>query len=159
MFQHQTFSQPHYRWGDIPDYDETIFNAYISSDRTAGISKAFLNFDDPRKYFQAKIPFDVEVEFPIRTRSITIERATRCPDQRIVWDRLEFSFRSRGQFKKEASLEFHDGGPSNDGRHYLRTLAYDKNGRLNAWSVDEITIENFDKNLQVYTPNTCSLNR
>ena len=135
---------------------ETIFDAYISNDIRTGISKAFLKFQDPRRFFQAKTPFEIEIEFPIRTRSLTIERATRCPDQRIVWDRLEFSSVAEATSKKTL-LELHDGGPGRDGRHYLRTLAYDKNGRLNAWSVDELTIENFDKDLRVYSPKSCSL--
>jgi hypothetical protein len=133
-----------YRWGEIPDYDETIFNQYIQDTDTQ--AAAVFVFPIASKRLHSGIEFDFDVRFPITTRRVLLERAIRCPNQKLVWATVQSSA-VKGKVEKRFQTEILDAGPNQDGHHFLRAMAYDAMDKLVAWAIDDIFIQNYEPQL------------
>lgn len=140
---HRQGASESYRWGDIPDFDQSIFTTYIRSAASAPAGEAFFVWPRGNKRFRAKRPFDFSLRFPISGKRILIERAVRCSDERLVWATM-LSVPIDAQIERRFNMEIHDGGPNGDGHYFLRTMIYDGADEVVAWAIDDVHVYDFD---------------
>jgi hypothetical protein len=131
-----------YRWGDIADFDPSIFQAYLASAGGLGTEVAF-EFKGNRKEFKAgQIPLKILFN-PIVT-NVELERLSRCRDGRVVWERVETE-EVRGQRKIQFKKAIYDSGPNRNGEQFFRARVFDKNAQLVGWSIDQIYLRKFEE--------------
>ncbi|MDA9951481.1 hypothetical protein N9D31_02785 [Oligoflexaceae bacterium] len=145
---------PTYKWGDIPDFEPTIFETYITANDSITDGEAKFEFQNRSKRYHAMHKFDYSVRFPRQARAVQIERAIRCPGGKIVWAPLTgAAVQSKNSYM--FTSEIHDGGPNGNGETYLRARVYDERNELLAWTVDKIFLYNFDPESKAIAPSTC----
>lgn len=154
QFHAQGPLDPTYKWGDIPDFEETIFEAYIRANDSLTEGEAEFEFHNRSKRYPAMQEFSFDVRFTLNVQYIAIERAVRCPGGKIIWAPLTSS-QVHGRDSKTFRTEIHDGGPNNNGETYLRAKVYDDSNKLIAWSIDQVLIYNFDPELRPVYPDAC----
>lgn len=141
QFRHQAESEE-YRWGDIADFDQTIFDAYIKNPAGLSSSVAF-EFDDDERRFEAGEEIPLTILFDSSARTVELERLNRCPSGKVVWEPVRID-----QVRAENSVTFeeiyHDSGPNRNGDQFFRARIYAKDGRLTGWSIDQVFLENFE---------------
>lgn len=154
QFAAQAAFDPTYKWGDIPDFEETIFETYIKSNDSLPEGETRFEFSNRSKRYPAKSEFMINVRFPRSAGAIEIERAIRCPGGRIAWKVVHGS-PIYGKTSTSIRTEIHDGGPNDNGQHFFRAKIYDETETLLAWSVDNIIVYNFDPEARPIAPNAC----
>ncbi len=141
QFRHQGESEE-YRWGDIADFDSTIFDAYIKNPSGLSTEVAF-EFDGDERRFEAGDEIPLTVLFDTSARTVELERLNRCPSGKVVWEPVRID-----QVRAEKSVTFdeiyHDSGPNRNGDQFFRARIYAKDGRLTGWSIDQIYLEGFE---------------
>lgn len=155
MFQHQG-SSDFYQWGDIPDYDETIFWAYLKSADNMIDGEASLTLSQNRKAFQAGENIGLRATFQIGAKQLHLERAIRCDgdNQKLVWATARTEpVRSKTTF--DFTQNVLDGGPNGNGRQFYRILVYDGQNQLIGWSVVDFYVTKFDEDSAPAVPKTC----
>ncbi len=154
-FQHQS-SQSFYQWGDIPDYDETIFWAYLSSDDYMINGEATLRLASERKAYQAGEQIPLKANFQVNAKLIQLERAVRCTDQqqKLVWAPVH-SESIRSKTTKDFTQVVFDGGPNDNGRHFYRLLIYDAQSELIGWSMVDFYLTKFEPSTIAVAPKAC----
>lgn len=156
QFHSQAALDPTYKWGDIPDFEETIFEAYIQANDSLTEGEAQFQFHNRSKRYAALQEFSFDVRFPPYARYVAIERATRCPGPggKIIWAPITSS-QVQGKTFKTFRTEIHDGGPNNNGQSYFRAKVYDDTNKLIAWTIDQVLIYNYDPELRPVYPDSC----
>ena len=132
-----------YRWGDIPDFDETIFKAHISNGGALQDSTAF-EFAGERRQFNAGQKVPLTLRFGPRAKLIEIESLVRCSDQRVVWA-PEQTVQVRSLTKRTIEVEKNDSGPNDNGDHFFRARVLGVNGEVIGWAIDRIYLTNYEK--------------
>lgn len=141
-------NRAYYRWGDVPDYDDSLISSYLKS-RDANLeSEVVFNFPSKNKSFQANQDFPFSVQFPTGTYYVWLQRSVRCPNGQIVWDKIQ-NATTKGTTSFSFSSRFIDSGPNNNGEQFLRLVAFDETNQLVAWETDEVQINNFESD---YSP-------
>lgn len=142
QFRHQAASEE-FRWGDIADFDPTIFNAYIENPSGLSSEVAF-EFDGDERRFQAGEEIPLTVLFDTSARTVELERLNRCPSGKVVWEPVRID---QVRAAKRATFEeiYHDSGPNRNGDQFFRARIYSRDGRLVGWSIDQIFLEDFEK--------------
>ena len=140
-FQHQG-SKEDYQWGDIPDYDEDIFRAYIQTPDALSGDVTF-EFSSGKKVFDAQQPVGFKLKFLAGATRLVIEQLMNCPDGRPIWSKIQVH-RIRNTEAKNAELLIYDRGPNGDGEHFFRAMAYGNKGELMGWAIDNLLLYNYD---------------
>ncbi len=142
QFRNQAESEE-YRWGDIADFDSTIFNAYIQHPSGLSTEVAF-EFEDDERRFEAGEEIPLTVLFDTSARTLELERLNRCPSGKVVWEPVRID---HPRAEKTATYEevFHDSGPNRNGDQFFRARIYGKEGNLIGWSIDQVYLEGFEK--------------
>ena len=145
-----------YRWGDIPDFDETIFAAYLTN--AGGLQgETSIQFPAGRKQYAAGEVIPLSVLFQPRTKLVELERLVRCPDSRVVWAPLELE-PVMAITQKQFELTFYDAGPNGNGDQFIRARAYGDGQMMMGWSMDRIWVQNFSKGNSVVPVKYCLRN-
>lgn len=131
-----------FRWGDIPDYDPNIFNAYLLNPAGLGTELAF-EFDRNRREFRAGEPISFSLLFNSTVRQIAVERLARCPNGSVVWETVR-NMPVRGERRKSFQEAYFDAGPNRSGDQYFRARAYGQDARLIGWHVGHVLLNNFE---------------
>lgn len=140
-FLHQKIGENHYKWGDIPDFDPTIYHTYVANpDRLSGIVSA--SFGDNSGAFEAKRPVKLKVDLLKATKFIKLEQLTRCRNSRVVWAAVERR-RLDNVNSQEYDITLYDPGPNGNGQHFFRIKAWD-NDELIGWNIADIYINNYN---------------
>lgn len=154
----QAGSSESFTFGDIADFDETLFHAYIAS--LGGLSGAtHLSFNQAGKRYRAGQPVVYKIEVPQSARLLEVEVMQRCPDERkVVWTRIK----SRQIMPNELELTFNndiflDGGPNGNGEQFLRlrTFTGPRADVLAGWQVENFFVTDFDPELTPYSKQAC----
>lgn len=145
QFQHQGQSAQ-YHWGDIPDYDESIFWAFIREPDELGGQVEF-NFGGRERIFQAGQPINFNLDFITGAAKITIEYMERCSNQKLIWTTLETRF-IRHTNSQPFQFTLYDKGPNANGQHYFRALVFDHANELKGWAISDVFLRNFEKESQ-----------
>ena len=132
-----------YRWGDIPDFDETIFRAHIASGGALQDATAF-EFGSESRRFAAGQLIPLVLRFGPRAKLIELESLVRCADQRVVWA-PEQAIEVRSITKRTIEVEKNYAGPNDNGDHFFRARVLGANGEVIGWAVDRIYLSNFAK--------------
>jgi len=131
-----------YQWGDIPDFDATIFEAYVRSPSGLGAEVAF-ELDPGKKFFNAGENLSLTLVFDPQARTIEIERLTRCESGRVIWEPVRTK-----QLRNERRLSFQesyfDSGPNQNGEQFFRARVYGKDTRLLGWSITPALLRGYE---------------
>ena len=134
-----------YRWGDIADYDRSIFQAYFRA--TPKQSVAF-EFPSKNRIFQAGQTIPLLMHVGPDANDLTVERLARCHNGKVVW----VTVRNRqvfGETKVTLDEILHDAGPNDNGEHFFRMKVFGRDGLLTGWAVDKVHLQNY-KNKSLY---------
>ena len=134
-----------YHWGQIPDFDPSIFDAYLLSVDHTIAGESTLSLADKRQIYQAGENIRMKSSFPATAKWLHLERAVRCngDSQKIEWATVQTEA-ARGKSEREFIQNIEDGGPNQDGRHYYRLLVYNAENELLAWSTLDLVLQKFD---------------
>lgn len=133
-----------FHWGDIADFDETIFGPYIlSSDHIAANTSLTLS---PEGQQQAGSIFRLTAGFQITTRRVELERLVRCSstDQRVVWEPVD-QRQVRNATNHAFENVWYDAGPNGTGDQFFRVKATGEGGRFMGWSLKRVQMRSFEK--------------
>ena len=140
-FRYQEKSEE-YRWGDIADFDPTIFAAYVKSPGGLGTE---IKFSFPPGIHQSRAGDQLAISllFDSTARTLELERLNRCPSGKVVWEPLQ-TLQVRGLTALALSQAFHDSGPNRSGAQFFRIRAYGKDSHLIGWSIDEVLQRDYE---------------
>lgn len=153
-FHHQGPSEE-YTWGMIADFDPTIFEAYIKNPSGLGSEVAF----DPQvgqMPTQAGQPITFKMLFDNESRMLEIERLSRCPDGKVLWEPVRH-LQVRGQNAASITESFFDSGPNRDGGHFFRVRVYAKDSKLLGWATQKIGLTKFETEPYFASEKLCKL--
>lgn len=143
IFHHQN-TRPTYRWGDLPDYDKSIFWAYLRASDSNISGEAVFEFRKKTRSYRAGEEVKFFARFPPGVRWIRLQRAIRCDDKQIVWDTLRTDpVRTETVWPFEATIW--DSGPNQNGHQFLRVLVYGDRNELTGWAIKDLFITGFDE--------------
>lgn len=144
-----------YMWGDIPDFDPTIFGAYVEKpDGLDGDSVLDVS-GGARAIYNAGDRIDVSVRFHSSSELVLVQRLVRCPDQRLVWW-TERSDAVLNATRRPFTFEFYDGGPNGTGEQFLRAMVYGSDNVLTGWAMGEVHLRKFNpKRTSAVAPQAC----
>jgi len=131
-----------YRFGEIPDFDASIFWSFIRNpDDLSGDVAIQLPIN--QKVFQAGAPIATRFAFIKGTAKLEIQRLERCSSGQTVWAPLQTHF-IRSSDNKTVDLTLYDQGPNENGQHYIRALVFDSEGGLMGWAVQDFFLTAYD---------------
>lgn len=151
-FRHQGKSEE-YRWGDIADFDATIFEAYL---RNSGglMDEVAFELSQGNRQFVAGTALPLTVLFNSTARSVQLERLNRCADGKLVWE-LVRNQQVKGQNRAIFAETFFDSGPNRNGEQYFRARVYGKDTMLQGWSIEKVNLSGFDPEPQFASEAYC----
>ena len=145
-FQHQELRAT-YRWGDIADYEKSIFAAYLRATDSNITGEATLEFPKKDRIYNAGENIEMFARFQPGAVYIQLEAAVRCPDEQLVWSSIGSSVvvgKAAHQFQ---GINLADGGPNGNGQHFLRAVVYGENHDLYGWAISDVFVRNYDPKL------------
>ena len=132
-----------YQWGNIPDFDHSIFETYIRSpEKLEG--EALFSFHNPDKIYAAGQTIAFDITFIKGANRVVIEYLGRCPDSKLVWS-IKNSDSVRNSNSERYQFKLYQKGPNHNGKHFLRALIY-KNKDLTGWAIDDFFITRYESN-------------
>ncbi len=133
----------YYRWGDIPDYDESLISSYLKSKDANLESEVVFKFANNSKSYLAHQDLPFSVQFPTGTYYVWLQRAVRCPSGQVVWDKIQ-NATTKGKTSFDFEARFIDSGPNQNGQHFMRLVAFDSSNKLVAWDTAQIQVSEFE---------------
>jgi hypothetical protein len=132
-----------FRIGDIADFEPSIFWSFA---RNPGDLSGDIDLQLPpnQKLFPAGSPININLAFIRSTAKINVQILERCPSGKTVWSTIN-SMPVRNLDRKTIVVERFDQGPNLNGQQFVRALAYDANGRLMGWGIQDFFLSNFDR--------------
>jgi hypothetical protein len=142
FFRHQGVSDE-FKWGDTPDYDESIFWPHIAKPDAleGGIN---MQLASPNATYRATDEIQLRVNTTNEAAKIVLEQAQRCPNQKLVWTVLQ-NRRIRATRTSNFQFTLFDPGPNGNGEHYLRAMVYNIRGELLGWAIQNIVLTDYPK--------------
>jgi hypothetical protein len=141
-FHYQNTSEE-YRWGDIADYDPTIFDAYVKNPGGLNMAVAF-DFAQSVHQFKAGADIPLKILYDSSARVIELERLGRCPTtNKVVWEPVRNEEVDGSATSSTYDEKYFDSGPNSDGDQFFRVRVYDQNGVLTGWSIDQAYLTGF----------------
>lgn len=152
QFRHQDQAEE-YRWGDIPDFDPTIFTAYVTAPGGLGTEVAFEFAGNNRRFAKGEaIP--LTVLFNATVKSVELERLVRCENGQVNWKGVA-NLDVRGEKKLTFKDTRFDSGPNRNGEQFYRARVYGKDGKLIGWRIERIVLSSFEKDTVTMPNSTC----
>lgn len=145
-FQTADLTYAGYRWGDIPDFNEDIFWAYLQAQSKLPGDTQF-SWRDPSKTFNAGSAIDLTVQFYPGIAEVTVQQAKRCDDNRLIWSTI-WSQQVQNIAQKSFPITLYAPGPNKTGQQFVRALLYSSKGTLEAWTQDTFSIRNFNQEMK-----------
>jgi hypothetical protein len=153
QFRHQDMAEE-YRWGDIPDFDPTIFRAYVAAPGGLGTEVAF-EFAGDRKRFNKGEAIPLTVLFNATVKSVELERLVRCDNGQVTWKGVA-NLDVRGEKKLTFKDTRFDSGPNRNGEQFYRARVYGKDGTLIGWRIERVVLSSFEKDVVTVPNSTCA---
>lgn len=142
-FRHQIGQE--YRWGDIADFDPTIFDAYLASPTGLGTEAAF-EFAGNRREYRAGESIQFTTLFSSNARSVELERLSRCRDGRVVWEPVDNQPVLPGHTRHTFNRILLDSGPNGNGDQFFRARIYERGeGKLLGWTIDRVVLSDYEE--------------
>lgn len=137
-----------YQYGDIPDFDNSIFSAFVKNPTNADNAPLDIRLPGSTKLFNAGSPISINFTFLTGTAKLEVQRLERCSSGKTIWTTVQTLF-LRSVSQQSVQVTFYDQGPNKNGQHFIRGLTYGSDGALLGWSVTDLFLANFDRNDQV----------
>lgn len=130
-------SPAEYVWGEIPDFDRSIYGAYLQNPQQ--IQLEFVYPDKRRNFAPGE---NIDLLLPDTGRNYHIlEKLARCRDnQRLVWVTVSQGESDNNTF----AIKLYDQGANGDGRQFLRAKIF-RQGTLIAWATTSLWIDGHDQ--------------
>ena len=155
QFQRQEASEV-FRWGDIADFDETIFDAYLEN--PAGLPGGDAAFTLPEKVaYNAGQDVPISLSFNTSVRSVELEQLVRCGDGRLVWMPSSID-QVRGVSTLTVRKKIWSSGPNGNGRHFFRARVLTGSDELAGWDTVNIDLRSYEDTPD-YSPKACASNQ
>ena len=134
-----------YRWGDIADFDESIFYPYISS--SSGSFTATLETGDTKTVYDAGAQFSLVVKFQAAARRVEVERLVRCANdtRRMIWEPVGYMPVRNVTSKSFDNLTWYDAGPNGNGDQFIRAKVFGDGSKFLGWATQQIQLRNVQK--------------
>ena len=144
------------RWGEIADFDPTIFPAYVERPGAVESGVAF-EFSGDRRTYSTSETIPLTVLFQPQANTVALERLARClSDGRVIWETIDVDF-VRGQTQTTFNERFFDAGPNANGDQFVRVRVYDEADELVGWSIDQIFLSDFEQGkIATASPKNCA---
>ena len=128
-------------WGEIHDFDASIFASYIHS--PTGLSgETSFSFAADEAIFEAGSTIRFQLQFQPNVQQVVIEKLARCPNHQTIWSRI-----SKRESLSQTSMQFErapwDAGPNGNGEQFYRAKVYEKNEALVGWATTRFLLKNF----------------
>ncbi len=143
-----------YRWGDVPDYDATIFDAYVKSPGGLGTEAAF-EFKKNKRRFKKGEPIPLTVLFNSTVKTAKVERLARCTDGKVIWEPVETQD-VRGEKKVTFTDKRYDSGPNRNGDQFYRARVYAGDSHLIGWAIARVVLANFEPEAKFAADDVCA---
>lgn len=129
-----------FKWGDIADFDQDIYAAYLK--KPDGLSSDTKFKFDAQDHIYDKGSINVDLAIPLSVRRIAIQHMVRCNNQ-ISWqDTLNMPVRSLNDYRFQVNL--FDSGPNANGSHFYRAKVFGKNDELLGWDTAPVYLRSFE---------------
>ncbi len=132
-----------YRWGDISDFDESIFYPYVANESGAA-SATTLETGDGRLTYDAGSPFTLIAKFQSGARRVEMERLIRCgdkTDKRIIWEPAGYP-QIRNVTSKSFDFTYYDAGPNGNGDQFFRAKVFGEGSKFLGWAIQQVQLRN-----------------
>lgn len=151
-FRHQGESEE-YRWGDIADFDATIFEAYL---RNSGSLRDEVAFEMSRgvREFRAGTALPLTVLFNSTAQEVKLERLNRCANGKLIWEQVR-NQQVRSTNRAIFSETFFDSGPNRNGEQFFRVRVYGNDTKLQGWSIERVYLTGFDAEPRFASEDLC----
>jgi hypothetical protein len=153
-FHHQGQSDE-FRWGDIADFDPTIFNAYLENPGGLNTEVKF-DLGSGSKQYQAGARLPLRAYFEKTTRTVELEKLSRCANGRVIWEPVR-NLQVRNESSAQVEDVLHDSGPNRDGSQYFRVRTYGRDGRLMGWNLAGILLTGYEPDATYASEKFCQL--
>lgn len=144
VYFHHKGSRLNYFWGDIPDFDKSVFYSHLSSSDGNLSGDMDIVFSKNPAVFDANSNIDFTVYIQPGTKWIRLDRAIKCANGQVVWETIRSEPIVGKEKTKQLSLNILDSGPNNDGSHFIRAMSYNSLQELNGWIFKNLIIQNYD---------------
>jgi hypothetical protein len=152
QFRHQGDSEE-YRWGDIADFDATIFNAYIRN--AGGLSdEVAFELKNGNREFRAGTQVPLTVLFNSSAREVQIERLRRCQSGKLIWETVS-NEQVRAGNRVVVAKPFFDSGPNHSGEQFFRARVYGADTKLTGWAIESVNLTGYDKEPSFASEKNC----
>lgn len=137
----QTDSEVKHRWGEIADFDRSIYTAYLQQPRRLQTEFVWLDQRTDGKFGRGH---DIRLALPSNGRNwYVLEKLVRCSqDGRLLYVPLQQG-ESTAAGQQQFRVAFYDSGPNGDGTQFLRAKVF-KRDKLQAWAVTRLRISDYD---------------
>lgn len=137
-----------FQYGDIPDFDNSIFSAFVRNPTNADNAPLDIQMPGNAKLFPAGNPITINFTFLTGTSKLEVQRLERCSSGKTVWTTVQ-TLPLRSATQKSINVTLYDQGPNKNGQQFLRGLTYGSDGLMMGWAVADFFLSNFDRNDQV----------
>ena len=150
---HQAGDIVNHRWGEIADYDQGIYSAYLQQSRRWQTQFRWL---DQRTNGKFQRGATIRLALPSDGRNwYVLERLVRCPDDgRLLYVPVSQS-ESNARGEQQFSVIFYDRGPNGDGRQFLRAKVF-RRDKLRAWAIGSLQIDGYDQDAHSIHYESCA---
>ncbi len=132
-----------FHFGDIPDFDPSIFWSFVQNPEGLD-GDVDIQLPANQKLFASGSPVPFKLGFITGTAKLEVELLERCPTGKTVWSTLQTHY-VRNIGTKNIEVTLFDQGPNSNGQHFIRVLAFDPQGKLLGWAVQDFFLKDFDK--------------
>lgn len=142
LFRNQPASN--YRWGDISDFDESIFYPYITNG--SGSFSATIETSDGRTIYDAGTQFTLTVKFQAAARRVEVERLVRCGNdaRKMIWEPNGYPA-VKNVTSKSFDMTWYDSGPNANGDQFFRAKVFGEGSKFLGWATQQIQLRNIQK--------------
>ena len=153
--RYQTMQNPSKAyWGDLPDYDQTLFTSYKKS-LDSSEEASFLPTHGGTKLIQAGSPFSLRLSFHQSIAHVEIEQLYKCSDGSFRWALLSSdSIHNKNSLEKTKTLW--NLGPNGDGKHFFRMKVYSDTGSFLGWDIQQLEVQKNSSMKPGVNPRVCS---
>ena len=143
-----------FRWGDIADFDRSIFEASINNRLTSQVAFEFPG--DKRVFRAGEIKLTLAMDLR-HAKEIRLEKLARCKSGHVTWVNISTDG-VEGERRKTFEKLINDSGPNRNGDHFFKVKIYDSEGEVIGWAIDQIYVENYSDELRYASESDCRRN-
>lgn len=153
QFQYQG-DRDEYLWGDILDFDRSIFKSYVEFPNALS-GKAVFEYPDGKQIFEKEEEIALNLTFELKVHYVELERLIRCKNGKVKWRIIDDADPMGQELEYMFSKLIRNSGPNLNGTHFFRAKAFGRNGNLLGWDLAQVYLKGYNNDNPVVTPGMC----